>query len=194
MAFDKLKQEYSNCSQCPELCENRTQVVFGSGNKEADVLFIGEAPGANEDKNGIPFCGMSGKILDELLVSAGLSKKDIFITNTVMCRPPGNRNPKKDEIENCRARLDKLISIMKPKVIVTIGNFATERIIDKTGIKSIHGQLFDFNGIHVVPVIHPASLLYSGRNPVMFEQMKVDFKTIASVINVENKQKNLSDY
>jgi uracil-DNA glycosylase len=194
MSFDELKQEYSKCSQCTELCDNRTQVVFGSGNKDANVLFIGEAPGANEDKNGIPFCGMSGKILDELLLSVGLSRENIFITNTVLCRPPGNRNPSKPEIENCRERLDKLISIMQPKVIVTIGNFATERIIGKTGIKTIHGQLFEYKGMKVVPVIHPASLLYSGRNPELFELMKEDFKTIASLINSKKTQINLGDY
>ena len=194
MLFDELKQEYSTCDKCSELCSNRTQVVFGSGNKEADVIFIGEAPGANEDKQGIPFCGMSGKILNELLISAGLSREDIFITNTVLCRPPENRNPQKEEIENCRERLDKLIEIMKPKVIVTIGNFATERIIGKTGIKTIHGQLFSFKNIKVVPVVHPASYLYSGRNPELLQEMKNDFKTIASVVNFKKTQLNLGDF
>ena len=183
MALDKLKKEYSKCSQCSELCESRSQVVFGEGNFDADILFIGEAPGATEDKQGIPFCGMSGKILDELLTSVGLDRGDIFITNTVLCRPPNNRNPKKDEIENCRSRLDQLIEIMRPKVIVTIGNFATQRIIGKTKMKSIHGQVFDFKEhIKVVPVIHPASYLYSGRNPELFEQMKYDFKIIVEII------------
>ena len=188
MDFDKLKEEYSKCSECPELCKSRSQVVFGSGNPNSDILFIGEAPGKNEDKQGIPFCGMSGKILNELLSSVSLDREDIFITNTVLCRPEGNRNPKKEEIENCRSRLDKLIEVMQTKVIVTIGNFATERIIGKTGIKSIHGQLFDFkNEMKVVPVIHPASLLYSGRNPVMLQEMKDDFKTILNVISGTKK-------
>ena len=192
--FDKLKQEYSNCSKCSELCDNRSQVVFGSGNKEADVVFIGEAPGANEDKQGIPFCGMSGKILNELLASAGLSREDIFITNTVLCHPEGNRNPAKDEIENCRDRLDQTIKLMQPRVIVTIGNFATERIIGKTGIKSIRGKIFEYNNTKVVPVVHPASYLYSGRNPEMFAQMKNDFSVIASLLSAKKKQKNLSEF
>jgi uracil-DNA glycosylase len=183
MNFEELKTEYSTCSKCTELCKNRTQVVFGSGNSNSDILLIGEAPGANEDKQGVPFCGMSGKILTELLNSVNLSREDIFITNTVLCRPEDNRNPKKDEIENCRERLDKLIEVMKPKVIVTIGNFATERIIGKTGIKSIRGQMFDFKGITVVPVVHPASYLYSGRNPEMFAQMKSDFEVIAKLVS-----------
>jgi uracil-DNA glycosylase len=193
MSFEELKAEYSTCQRCPQLCESRTQVVFGSGNKDADVLLLGEAPGANEDKQGIPFCGMSGKILNELLAAVGLSREDIFITNTILCRPPGNRNPKKEEVENCRERLDQLLEVMKPKVIVTIGNFATDRILGKTGIKQIHGQVFDFRGIKVVPVIHPAAFLYSGRNPSMFAEMKDDFQVISEIAG-SGSQKNLGEY
>lgn len=193
MNFNELEQHYSTCQRCPALCESRTQVVFGSGNKDADVLFIGEAPGANEDKQGIPFCGMSGKILNELLAAVGLSRGDIFITNTILCRPPGNRNPKKEEVENCRERLDQLVEVMKPKVIVTIGNFATDRILGKTGIKQIHGQVFDFRGIKVVPVIHPAAFLYSGRNPEMFAEMKADFTVIAKIAG-SGTQRNLNEF
>ncbi len=181
MDFESLKKEYSNCKKCPGLCE-RMQVVFGSGNQNADVLFIGEAPGANEDKKGIPFCGMSGKILGELLATIGLSREDIFITNTILCRPPKNRNPKKEEVDNCKDRLDKLISIMKPKVIVTIGNFATDRIIGMKEIKKIRGKMFEFQGIKVVPVVHPAAFLYSGRNPGEWERMKKDFQVISKII------------
>jgi DNA polymerase len=197
MPFNTLKEEYRKCSKCP-LLQNRIQVVFGSGNPNADVLFIGEAPGANEDKNGIPFCGMSGKILDELLATINLSREDIFITNTVMCRPPENRNPKKEEIENCRSRLDQLIAIMKPSVIVTIGNFATERIIGKTGIKTIRGKKFPISiggqDVTVVPIVHPASYLYSGRNPELFALMKSDFATISEIIDVIRRQKTLGEY
>ena len=194
MSLTILKQQYSDCTKCTELCKNRTQVVFGSGNEDAEILFLGEAPGANEDKQGIPFCGMSGKILTELLNSVGLVREDIFITNTVICRPPYNRNPAKDEINNCKDRLDKTIEIIKPKVIVTIGNFATERIIGKTGIKTIRGSVFDYKNIRVVPVVHPASYLYSGRNPEMFEQMKSDFKVIFGLLDQEKKQKSLSEF
>ncbi|MBT4935907.1 uracil-DNA glycosylase [Candidatus Woesearchaeota archaeon] len=188
MPFNTLKQEYSTCTQCEKLCESRTQVVFGSGNANADILFIGEAPGANEDKHGIPFCGMSGKILNELLESINLSRDDIFITNTILCRPPKNRNPAKDEVENCRVRLDKLIDVMKPKVIVTIGNFATERILQKKGITTLRGNVFtttiNNQEMSVVPVIHPASLLYSGRNPELLNTMKQDFNTILKHITI----------
>ncbi len=187
MPFETLQQEYQTCTLCPSLCQSRTKVVFGSGNPHAEILFIGEAPGATEDKQGIPFCGLSGKVLDELLSSIFLSRNDIFITNTILCRPPENRNPTKEEVEHCRERLDRLIQIMQPKVIVTIGNFATERILGKKGIKSLHGKIFEHgNGIKVVPVIHPANYLYSGRNPELFEQMKNDFQTIAEVVKSTN--------
>jgi len=194
MPFEQLKQEYSTCNKCPALCQSRSQVVFGSGNPQAEVLFIGEAPGANEDKQGIPFCGMSGQVLNELLSSVGLSREDIFITNTILCRPQDNRNPAKDEVENCRNRLDRLIQIMQPKVIVTIGNFATERILGKKGITSLRGKIFELEGKKIVPVIHPANYLYSGRNPEMFAQMKKDFETICSVIQEKKKQKKLGEF
>ena len=194
MQFDQLKQEYLKCNKCPQLCDSRIQVVFGSGNEKAQILLVGEAPGSSEDKQGIPFCGMSGKILNELLASVGLSREDIFITNTILCRPPKNRNPTKEEINNCKSRLDQLIEIMQPKVIVTIGNFATDRIIGKTGIKTIHGKVFDYNNIKVIPVVHPASYLYSGRNPELFKEMKDDFKVIADLAQEEVSQKNLFEF
>src|SRR3989344_2731960 len=192
MPFQQLKQQYSSCTKCPALCQSRTQVVFGSGNPRAEVLFIGEAPGANEDQQGIPFCGMSGKVLNDLLNSVGLSREDIFITNTILCRPENNRNPAKEEVENCRDRLDRLIAIMQPKVIVTIGNFATERILGKKGITSLRGKIFEIKGMKIVPVIHPANYLYSGRNPEMFLQMKRDFTVIAGMIKEKKKGKKLT--
>src|SRR3990167_1278313 len=118
--LNTLQLHYSTCQKCPALCQSRTKVVFGNGNPNAKVLFIGEAPGAEEDRQGIPFCGASGKILQELLASINLTRDDVFITNTILCRPENNRNPEKDEVENCRERLDQLLEIMKPKVIVTI--------------------------------------------------------------------------
>ena len=187
--FNKLKQEYSSCAKCPALCQSRTQVVFGAGNQQAEILLIGEAPGANEDRED-PFCGMSGQVLNELLIAAGLSREDIFITNTILCRPENNRNPAKEEVENCRDRLDKLIQILQPKVIVTIGNFATERVLGKKGITSIRGKVFEKDGQKIIPVIHPANYLYSGRNPEMFLQMKKDFEMIAAVAKENQKKKD----
>lgn len=194
MDFEKLKQEYSICKKCPELLKSRIQVVFGSGNPNSKILFIGEAPGLTEAKEGVPFCGMSGQVLNQLLNQIGLTREDIFITNTILCRPEQNRNPNKNEVENCRERLDKLISIMQPEVIVTIGNFATDRIINKTGVTSIHGKVFKHNNISVVPVIHPANYLYSGRNPELFSQMLEDFKVIYSLVQSKKSQKNLAEF
>src|SRR3989338_3394455 len=194
-SFENLKQEYISCQKCPKLCKSRSQVVFGSGNPQAKILFIGEAPGASEDKQGIPFCGASGQVLNQLLESVNLSREDIFITNTLLCRPENNRNPEKEEIENCSDRLDQFIEIMQPKVIVTIGNFATERIIKKTGITSLRGKVFEYkNMIKVIPVIHPASYLYSGRNPKMMEEMKQDFLKIAEIIAEKKRQKRLGEF
>ncbi len=194
-SFETLKEEYKNCNRCPELCKSRIQVVFGSGNPQADILLLGEAPGLTEAKEGIPFCGASGQILNQLLESVGLSREDIFITNTILCHPEKNRNPEKEEIEKCKTRLDQLLKIMQPKVIVTIGNFATERIIKKTGITSIHGQIFpltiDGLQVDIVPVIHPANLLYQGRNPQLFASMKKDFEVIASLAKKTKTQKTL---
>ncbi len=184
--FFTLQEEYAACSRCLNLCTSRSQIVFGSGNPTAQVLFIGEAPGAEEDKQGIPFCGASGKVLQELLASINLTHQDVFITNTILCHPEKNRNPAKDEVENCRTRLDQLIAIMKPKVIVTIGNFATERILEKKGITRLRGKVFPMvinnQQVKVIPVIHPANLLYNGRNPEILEQMKQDFQVIKSCI------------
>ncbi len=196
--FLSLQHEYHNCQRCPALCTSRTQVVFGSGNQDADVLFLGEAPGFEEDKQGIPFCGASGKVLQELLASINLTRDDVFITNTILCRPENNRNPTKEEVENCRERLDQLIHILKPKVIVTIGNFATERILGKKGITSLRGKVFSLSinsqEVKVVPVVHPANLLYNGRNPTMFQQMKDDFKVIKAVIEEKKRQKGLAEF
>ncbi len=211
LTLTQLKQQYSNCELCQELCDNRTQIVFGSGKENSIVLFIGEAPGASEDKQGIPFCGASGKVLQDLLATIGLTRDDVFITNTVICRPPGNRNPRTEEIENCRERLDKTIQIIQPKVIVTVGNFATQRITGKVGITKLRGKPIDvtFNDkiYKVVPVVHPASLLYNGRSPVVFDQMKRDFETIKKVIeehdpsfvfpeisNKKNNQASLTEF
>jgi uracil-DNA glycosylase len=189
--FNILKNEYSNCEKCPELVKDRIQTVFGSGNSKSKILFLGEAPGATEEKKGVPFCGMSGQILNQLLDSVGLSREDIFITNTILCRPPKNRNPTKDELENCSDRLHTLLQIMKPGVIVTIGNFATKQILGKIGITTIRGKIYKkkIAGIEVsiVPVVHPAAYLYSGRNPHIFAQMSRDFETIAKIVGKKPK-------
>ncbi|MBI1968374.1 uracil-DNA glycosylase [Candidatus Woesearchaeota archaeon] len=196
-SFQQLRSEYQNCQRCG-LCKTRTQVVFGSGNEKAEILLIGEGPGAEEDKQGIPFCGMSGKVLDQLLAGAGLQREDIFITNTVLCRPPNNRNPEKEEIEQCRERLDQLIAILQPKVIVTIGNFATQRILGKAGITALRGKVFTKvlagREITIVPTIHPANYLYSGRNPELFAKMQQDFRMAVAHVQSKKEQKRLGEF
>lgn len=189
MVLISLKEKYSTCTLCSELCVSRSQVVFGSGKFDSSVVILGEAPGLSEAKQGIPFCGASGKILQDLLASIGLTRDDVFITNTIICRPPKNRNPKKKEITNCHERLIQTLDIIKPKVIVTVGNFATKVILPqegKKGITKIRGNVFEtiFDGTlyNVVPVIHPANLLYNGRSAVIFDAMKKDFETIKEVI------------
>lgn len=195
--LDDLKEEYRNCQRCPTLCKSRTQVVFGSGNPHAQILFIGEAPGATEDREGIPFCGAAGRVLTDLLHSIGLSRDDVFITNTILCRPENNRNPTQEEVRNCSDRLDQVIKIILPKVIVTIGNFATERILNKKGITALHGKPFHQSiagiAVVVVPVIHPANYLYQGRNPVLFQQMQHAFGTIATLLKEKTERTTLTD-
>lgn len=185
-SLDSLKTQYQSCQKCPSLCQSRSQVVFGNGNPLSKILFIGEAPGATEDKQGIPFCGASGQILQQLLATINLNREDIFITNTILCHPENNRNPNKEEVNNCRDRLDQLIHIMQPKVIITIGNFATQRILNKTGITTLRGKIhlaiINNQEIAVIPIIHPANYLYNGRNPEMFKQMASDFQLINQVL------------
>ena len=187
--LQKLKDSYLNCKKCPELCDSRTQVVFGSGDHDADIMLIGEAAGASEDKQGIPFCGASGQVLQTLLEEIDYSRDDVFITNTLLCRPPGNRNPKPDEIKNCNSRLYKTIQLINPKVIVTVGNFATKAVTGKVGITKllwipIEVEIFG-NNYTVIPVVHPANLLYNGRNPKVYEQMKNDFLAMKKIIDLK---------
>ena len=189
MTLDSLRKQYSSCTLCSDLCVSRTQVVFGSGKENASVVILGEAPGATEDTQGIPFCGASGTILQELLELIGLTRDDVFITNTVICRPEKNRNPLKEEIANCYVRLTKTLEIINPKVIITVGNFATKVLLPKEGkqgITKIRGKVFvsvfDGKTYNIVPVVHPANLLYNGRSPAILEQMKQDFHTIGEVI------------
>ena len=182
--LDELKNKYTECSLCPQLKENRSNVVFGVGDpKKAKVVIIGEAPGNQEDLQNEPFVGRSGQILTELLKEIGLTRDEVYITNTILCRPPNNRNPNKQELSNCKGRLDKQLEILNPKVIVTLGNFATKYMLKtKEGITSIHGRVFDFDGKKIVPMFHPAVLLYNGNNPEKRKELLDDFKVIEEIL------------
>ncbi|HEV7808472.1 MAG TPA: uracil-DNA glycosylase [Solirubrobacteraceae bacterium] len=154
------------CTRCPQLASTRTQVVFGSGNADADLMFVGEAPGAKEDDSGVPFVGAAGKLLDELLAGVGLARADVFIANVLMCRPPGNRDPQPGEIDNCQGYLMRKVELIQPSVICTLGNFSTKLLRgDPTGISRLHGQAeiiaVGNRAVRLYPLYHPAAALYT---------------------------------
>ena len=183
----EIKEEVLQCKKC-SLYKTRGLPVIGQGNHEAEIMFIGEAPGASEDKTGRPFCGAAGKILDELLSSVGIKRTDVYICNILKCRPPENRNPKTEEIEACTSYLLKQIEIIKPKAICALGNFSTAFIFEKYGLKDkiegiskIHGKVFEvreFNRVKIVPLYHPAAATY---NPNMKEILKKDFQILKNL-------------
>jgi len=142
-------------------------------------MLIGEAPGKNEDIEGRPFVGRAGELLEELVRSVNLDREDVFITNIVKCRPLDNRDPRKDEIETCNPYLEKQIDLIEPEVIVTLGNHATETLVGKNGMKEIHGKRFEYKGIKLIPMYHPAAGLY---NPALKETMKEDMQLLEDYI------------
>jgi uracil-DNA glycosylase len=182
-ALVAVYREASGCTLCP-LAQTRTQVVFGAGNADADLMFIGEAPGAEEDRKGIPFVGRAGGLLNELLGEIGLDRESVFIANTLMCRPPGNRDPQPLELDSCRPYLLEKVRLIEPKVIVTLGNFATKLITgDQTGITKVRGrpqthQLGE-RTVRVFPILHPAAAL---RTPRLRETMSADFAALARLL------------
>lgn len=167
--------EAASCTRCP-LSEGRTQVVFGSGHPRARLMFIGEGPGAEEDIRGEPFVGRSGKLLDRLIAEElGTDRSHLYIANVVCCRPPGNRDPHPSEIAACRPWLDAKLEILDPKVIITLGNFATRRILSTTeGITKMRGREHPWEGRVVVPTFHPSAALRAGGGQVLAE-MRADF-------------------
>lgn len=162
--IESIRARALSCTRC-RLSQSRTQVVWAGGNLASDVMFIGEGPGFHEDRQGEPFVGASGQLLDRLLAEIGLDRSSVAIVNVVKCRPPGNRNPLPDEIEACRPYLEAQLEYMRPDVIVTLGNFATQFMIGQPlGITKARGRLFRFRGAVVVPTFHPAAALRGGRD------------------------------
>jgi uracil-DNA glycosylase family 4 len=157
-----LAQMILRCPDC-RLCETRTQAVPGEGPEDAEIMFIGEGPGFNEDRTGRPFVGAAGKFLDQLLGAAGLKREEVFIANVVKCRPPNNRDPMPDEIAACGTWLDRQIELIKPEVIVTLGRHSMNRFIPGATISRIHGVPREVDGITVVPMFHPAAALHQER-------------------------------
>jgi DNA polymerase len=173
----------AGCTRCA-LAGGRTQVVFGSGDPGADLMFVGEAPGFHEDKQGVPFVGAAGKLLDQLLGGIGLTRADVYVANVLKCRPPGNRDPMPDEIEACEGHLWKQIELIQPRVVATLGNFATKLLSGRpTGITRVHGQEQEttLGGRRVLlyPIYHPAAALYT---PRMLEVLKSDFARIPELL------------
>lgn len=177
-------QEASGCTRCG-LAGGRTQVVYGVGNPQADLMFIGEGPGYHEDKQGEPFVGAAGQLLTKLLSEIGLSREDVYINNVVMCRPPGNRDPLPDEIEACAPWLVERISLIQPRLIVTLGNFATRFVLNKqVSISRVRGQLFPWHGRTVIPTFHPAAILHGGgESSRQMELLREDFRLARATLD-----------
>ncbi|MEA2015232.1 MAG: uracil-DNA glycosylase [Actinomycetota bacterium] len=179
----KLKDFYlkiKDCTKC-ELSKTRTKFVFGGGSAYADIMLVGEAPGKNEDLQGLPFVGRAGKILDELLDSIGSSRNEVFIANVLKCRPPGNRDPGAEEIESCRGYLMEQIEIIDPKIICTMGKFSTQVLLNTNkGITGLRGKILRVNGRLIMPINHPAAALYT---PSRMEILRDDFRKVKKLVD-----------
>jgi uracil-DNA glycosylase len=190
--LDALRTEASTCTRCA-LSQGRTQVVFGNGHPNADLMFVGEAPGFHEDQQGIPFVGQAGKLLDRLLEGIGLTRADVYVANTLKCRPPGNRDPQPEEKQQCEPWLFKQIALIQPKVIATLGNHATKQLTGReTGITRVHGQpqqiTYGQISVTIFPIYHPAAALYT---PAMLKVLEEDFAKIPALIARESEPAEL---
>ncbi len=177
-------REASVCTRCP-LSETRTNVVFGAGHSNADLMFVGEAPGAEEDRQGLPFVGRAGALLTELLAGIGLRRDDVFIANVLLCRPPGNRDPQPVEIESCNPWLDAKFELIEPRVVATLGNFATKLLTgNRAGITKVRGtpQVHELGGrtVFVMPLLHPAAAL---RTPSLVDTLREDFARLPELLD-----------
>ena len=175
------------CTRCPQLAATRQTVVFGSGNADADLMFVGEAPGANEDKQGLPFVGQAGRLLDTLLEEIGLQRTDTFICNVLKCRPPGNRDPLPQEIDACQDYLFRQLELIEPRVVCTLGNFSTKLLRgDPTGITRLHGReeirRIGPRRVRLYPIYHPAAALYT---PKMLEILREDFHRLPGLLALD---------
>jgi DNA polymerase len=176
-------ESLAGCVRC-RLSQGRTQVVFGAGNPRADLMFVGEAPGFHEDKQGLPFVGQAGKLLEKLLAQIGMRRSDVYIANVLMCRPPGNRNPQPDEIEACESHLFRQIELIEPVVVATLGNFATKLLSGRPlGITRVHGQeqktTIGGRSVLLYPLYHPAAALYT---PAMLTVLAADFARLPQLL------------
>jgi uracil-DNA glycosylase len=179
-----IREDIGDCTRC-KLCNlGRKQIVFGVGNPNADLMFVGEAPGRDEDIQGIPFVGRAGQKLTQIIEAIGLKRDDVYIANVIKCRPPDNRNPEPDEVESCEPFLFRQVDTIKPKVIVALGTFAAKSLLKTTdSISRLRGRVYDYRGAKLVPTFHPAFLL---RNPSCRREVWEDMKKVRSLLNGED--------
>lgn len=178
--IEEIRLDIGNCVRCP-LHEGRTKIVHTTGNFSADLMFVGEAPGANEDAEGVPFVGRAGELLNKIIAGIGLKREDVLVGNVNRCRPPGNRTPTLPEAHTCRPFLKREIAVVRPKVIVVLGNTATQNLLDtKVGITKLRGEFQDYFGISVMPTFHPAYLL---RDPTKKREVWEDMKKVRDFLN-----------
>jgi len=183
-ALREYAEQTASCTKCA-LSAGRTQVVFGSGSPHADLVFVGEAPGFHEDQQGIPFVGQAGKLLDRLLEGIGLTRADVFVANVLKCRPPGNRDPQPEEIAACEPHLFRQIELLEPRLVATLGNFATKLLSGRpAGITRVHGQeqevTLGARSVLLYPLFHPAAALYT---PSMLKVLEEDFARIPTLLD-----------
>jgi uracil-DNA glycosylase len=181
--LDEAALDASTCTRC-RLAQGRTQVVYGVGDPNADLMFIGEAPGFHEDKQGEPFVGAAGQLLNQLLSEIEISREAVYINNVILCRPPGNRDPLPDELEACQPWLDERVAIIDPAVVVTLGNWATRYILGRqVSISRVRGQRFPWRGRTVIPTFHPAAVLHGGgQASSQMTALRADFDEIRAAL------------
>jgi DNA polymerase len=180
-ALAAVRAEIGDCTRCKLHTQGRTQIVFGVGNPDADLMFVGEAPGADEDAQGIPFVGRAGQLLTKIIEAIGLTRDDVYIANVIKCRPPGNRNPEPDEVETCEPFLFQQIDFIKPKVIVALGKFGAQTLLRTLDpISRLRGRVYDYRGAKLIPTFHPAYLL---RNPSSKREVWEDMKLVKKLLN-----------
>jgi DNA polymerase len=187
--IDQIATDLKDCARC-KLCQQRKNIVLGEGNLQAELVFVGEGPGEQEDLQGRPFVGKGGQLLDRMIAAIGLRRDQVYIANVVKCRPPGNRNPELDEIETCSPFLFRQLDLIRPKIIVALGKFAAQTLLQTDErISSLRGRFFTYRGAKLMPTFHPAYLL---RNPASKREAWEDLQTVARELNLTIPTRNTS--
>jgi DNA polymerase len=183
-ALQAVRADIGDCTRCKLHTLGRTQIVFGVGNPNADLMFVGEAPGGDEDIQGIPFVGRAGQLLTKIIEAIGLKRDDVYIANVIKCRPPGNRNPEQDEVDTCEPFLFQQVDIIEPKVIVALGTFAARALLRTLDpISRLRGRVYNYRGAKLIPTFHPAYLL---RNPSAKREVWEDMKVVRRLLQTED--------